>query len=69
MDIENLSSPKPGHTTGGSGTVDAGQGKAGQNKVPTLPSAQKATVPPALQRTVTNYYEHLFASTNKGNPI
>ena len=51
MPCMNLSSPKPGHTTGESGRRSAqqtvGRGEAGQ--------------------TVNNCSERLFASTNKGN--
>ena len=69
----NLSSPKPGHTTGGSGRRSAqrtvGRGEAGQTKVPTFRSASKATVPLALQGTINNCSERLFASTNQGNPM
>ena len=69
----NLSSPKPGHTTGGSGRRSAqrtvGRGEAGQTKVPTFRSAPKAAVPLALQGTVNNCTERLYASTNKGNPM
>ena len=69
----NLSSPKPGHRTGGSGRQGAGRtagrGDAGQNKVPTLRWPWKPTAPLALQRTVNNCSERLFASTNKGNPM
>ena len=68
-----LSSPKPGHTTGGSGRHGAertaGRGEAGQNKVPTFRSPWKPTAPLALQRTVNNCSERLFASANKGNPM
>ena len=69
----NLSSPKPGHTTGGSGQHvvgrTAGRGDAEQNKVPTFRWPWKPTAPLALQRTVNNCSERLFASTNKGNPM
>ena len=71
--LHDLSSPKPGHTTGGSGRHGArrtaGRGDAGQNKVPTFRSAWKPTAPLALQGTVNNCSERLFASTNKGNPM
>ena len=69
----DLPSPKPEQTTGGSGRHGArrtvGRGEAGQNRVPTFRSARKATVPLALQGTVNNCSERLFASTNKGNPM
>ena len=69
----DLSSPKPGHTRGGSGRHGArrtvGRGEAGQNRLPTFRSAQEANVPPALQGAVNNCSERLFASTNKGNPM
>ena len=55
----DLSSPKPGHTTGGSGRRGArrsivGRGEAGQNRVPTFRSARKPTVPlpPAYRKQV-----------------
>ena len=41
----------------------------GLNRVPTFRSARKPTVPLALQGTVNNCSERLFASTNKGNPM
>ena len=73
MSLRNLSSPKPGHTTGGSGRHGAvraaGRGDAGQNKVPTFRWPWKPTALLALQRTVNNCFERLFASTNKGNPM
>ena len=68
-----LSSPKPGHTAGGSGRHGAGRkagrGDAGQKKVPTFRSPWKPTAPLARQRTVNNCSERLFASTNRGNPM
>ena len=68
-----LSSPKPGHTTGASGRHGAqrtaARGEARQNRVPTFRSARKATIPLALQGTVNDCSERLFASTNKGNPM
>ena len=67
--IGNLSSPKPGHTTGGSVRRGArrtvGRGEAGQTKVPTFRSASKATVPLALQGTINNCFERQFAITKK----
>ena len=52
----NLSSPKSGHTTGGSGRHGARRtarrGDAGQNKVPTFRWLWKPIDPLALQRTV-----------------
>ena len=69
----NLSSPKPGHTTGGSGRHGArrtaGRGDARQNKVPTFRWSWKPTAPLTLQRTVKNCPERLFARTNKENPM
>ena len=69
----HLSSPKPEHTTHGSRRHDAGRtagrGDAGQNKVPTFRSLWKPTAPLAIQRTVNECSERLFASTNKGNPL
>ena len=69
----NLSSPKPGHTTGGSGRHGAGRtagrGDAGQNKVPTFRLPWKPTAPLALQRTVNKCSKRPFASKNKGNPM
>ena len=66
-----LSSPKPGHTPGGSGRHGAGQtagrGDPEQNKVPTVRWPWKSTAPMALQRMVNNCSERLLASTNKGN--
>ena len=54
----DLSSPKPEHTTRGSGRHGAGRtagrGDAGQNKVPTFRSSWKPTAPLALQRNVNN---------------
>ena len=54
--FDDPSSPKPGHTTGGSGRHSAGRtagrGDAGQNKVPTFRWPWKPTAPLALQRTV-----------------
>ena len=71
--LHDLSSPKPGHTTGASGRHGArrtaGQGEARQNRVLTFRSARKATIPLAFQGTVNNCSERLFASTNKGNPM
>ena len=68
-----LSSPKPRHTTGGSVRRGArrttGRGRAGQNREPTFRSAREATVPLALQGTMNNCSERLFAITNKGNPM
>ena len=64
-----LSSSKPGHTTGGSGRQGAGRtagrGDAGQNNVTIFWMPWKPTAPLALQRTVNNCLERLFASTNK----
>ena len=69
----HLSSPKTGHTTGGSGRHGAGRtamrGDAGQNKVPTFRWPWKPTAPLALQRTVNNFSERIFANTNTGNPM
>ena len=52
----DLSSPKPGHTMGGSGRHGAGRtagrGDAGQNKVPTIRWPWKPTAPLAFQRNV-----------------
>ena len=69
----DLSSPKPGHTTGGSGRHGAGwtagRVDAGQYKVPTFWWPWKPTAPLALQRNVNNCSERFFASANKGNPM
>ena len=66
-----LSSQKPGHTTGGLGRHVAGgtarRGDAERIKVPTLRWPWKPTAPLALQRTVRNCSERLFASTNRGS--
>ena len=69
----HLSSPKPGHTTGGLGRQGAGRtagrGDARQNKVPTFRSPWKPTAPLAIQRNVNNCSERYFASTNNGNTL
>ena len=68
----HLSIPKHGQTMVGLGRhgaeQTAGQGDTGHNKVPTFRSPWKPTAPLALQRTVTNCSECLFASSNEGNP-
>ena len=64
---------KPANHLRGSGRHDAGRtagrGDAGQNNVRTFRSPWKPTAPLALQRTVNNCSESLFASTNKGNSM
>ena len=73
LEVEHLSSAKPGHSTGGSARHGArrtaGRGDAGHNKVPTFRSLWEPTAPLALQRTKNNCSERLFASTNIGNPM
>ena len=63
----DLSNPKPGHTTGGSGQRrTAGRlGGAG----PAGLFAQDTNVPRALEGIEDNCLERLFESTNKGIPI
>ena len=65
---ENLSGPKPGHTTGESGRHGAGrtagQGDAGLNRVPTFRWPWKPTTPLARQRNVDNCFERFFANTH-----
>ena len=67
--IVYLSSPKPGHTTGRSGTHGAewtaGQGNAGRNKVTTFRSPLEQTALVAFQHNVKNCPERFFTSTNK----
>ena len=55
------------------GSQDAGRtarrGETGQKKVPIFRSPWKPTAPLALQHTVNNCSERIFASTNQINPI
>ena len=68
-----LSSPKPGHTTGESGRGSARQGGrrggAGQDGKPTGRFAQETTVPLASQRNVDNCPEFLSGNKNKRDPM
>ena len=68
-----LSSPKHGHTTSWLGRRSArrtaGQGAAGQTRVPAFPSARKPNVPSALQGIVNNCSERLLSSKNRRNPM
>ena len=69
---EDLSSPKPGHTTGGSGRGGAqrgGRGGAGRAGTPAGQIAQETTVPLAHQGIEDNCPGRLFGSTNKRNPM
>ena len=65
----DLSSPKPGHTTGGSGRggarrgSGAGRGGAGQHESPTDRSAQEITVPVAFPGKRAKYTTVLNASS------
>ena len=71
--IPDLSNPKPGHTTGGSGRGGArrgraGPGGAGWDGTPTGRSAQETNVPLAFQATVDSCTERPIARTSKRNP-
>ena len=67
-----MSSPKLGHTTGGSGRSGArrggGAGRVGQDGTPTERFAQETAVPCAPQGAIYNCLERPFRSTNNGNP-
>ena len=64
---------KHGHTTSWSGRPcaqrTAGRREAGRKRLPTFRSAQEPNVLLALQVTVSNCFEHLFASTNRAIPF
>ena len=67
----NLTSPKPGHTTGGSGR-GAGWGSwvaARQDRTPTEQIAQEVSAPRTFQCMQDTSSEHLPRSTNKRNPM
>lgn len=69
--VHNLSNPKPGRTTVGSGRAVNGRaarrGEAGQDGTPTGMFAQVRTVSLGIKVDVDNSPESFFGSKNKGN--